>query len=403
VSRAERDLPARSRRGLREPSLNHPRGLGLASIGATLAITVVFGVLSPLGLPMLSGALPASADPLASAQAQASQLAAQIQAEGQHLEVLSQQYDAAEQQVQSLATQVSQIQGQIAVTKQKVATSRANLRREALSAYMSGTEVGLENLFSGPSANSSLANEYRTVAAGNLSTAIDSLNVAENSLNAQQAQLQSTESQAQTAASQAASARTAAQGAQQQEQQTLTQVKGQIAVLVAQQQAAEAAAQAAAFQARQAAEAAAAQASRSGSPGRASGGSSAAATAANAPVAPGGPGAVQAAQSQLGVPYVWGGEDPGVGFDCSGLTQWAWGKAGVSIPRTAQDQYDAIVHISLSDLEPGDLLFWNDGTSSIQHVAMYVGGGEVIQAPETGENVSYAPIWNGGLVGAGRP
>jgi len=100
---------------------------------------------------------------------------------------------------------------------------------------------------------------------------------------------------------------------------------------------------------------------------------------------------------------VWGGEDPGVGFDCSGLTQWAWGKAGVSIPRTAQDQYDAIVHISLSDLEPGDLLFWNDGTSSIQHVAMYVGGGEVIQAPETGENVSYAPIWNGGLVGAGRP
>jgi cell wall-associated NlpC family hydrolase len=103
------------------------------------------------------------------------------------------------------------------------------------------------------------------------------------------------------------------------------------------------------------------------------------------------------------VPYVWGGETPGVGFDCSGLTQWAWGQAGVGIPRTAQAQYDAITHVSLSDLEPGDLLFWNDGTSSIQHVAMYVGGGTVIQAPETGENVSYASIWNNGLVGAGRP
>ena len=61
-----------------------------------------------------------------------------------------------------------------------------------------------------------------------------------------------------------------------------------------------------------------------------------------------------AAQSQLGVPYHWGGESPGVGFDCSGLTQWAWGRAGVSIPRTAQEQYDAIAHVSLASLQPGD-------------------------------------------------
>ena len=110
---------------------------------------------------------------------------------------------------------------------------------------------------------------------------------------------------------------------------------------------------------------------------------------------------------ELELPYVWGGESPkgtsSPGFDCSGLTQWSWRQAGVSLPRTAQDQYDAIVHIPLSDLQPGDLLFWDDGTDSVQHVAMYIGNNTVIQAPETGELVSYSPIWDEGLVGAGRP
>jgi cell wall-associated NlpC family hydrolase len=112
---------------------------------------------------------------------------------------------------------------------------------------------------------------------------------------------------------------------------------------------------------------------------------------------------VAAAESQIGVPYHWGGEDPGVGFDCSGLTQWSWGQAGVSIPRTAQEQYDAIDHVSLSALEPGDLLFWGGGPGDIQHVGMYVGDGEVIHAPETGQVVHIQPIWNSDLVGAGRP
>jgi cell wall-associated NlpC family hydrolase len=128
---------------------------------------------------------------------------------------------------------------------------------------------------------------------------------------------------------------------------------------------------------------------------------------ANAPVSPGAAGAVQAAESQLGVEYVWGGESPrgsaNPGFDCSGLTQWSYAQAGVSLPRTAQDQYDAIVHVPLSDLQPGDLLFWDDGTNSVEHVAMYIGNNTVIQAPETGETVSYSPIWDNGLVGAGRP
>ncbi len=110
------------------------------------------------------------------------------------------------------------------------------------------------------------------------------------------------------------------------------------------------------------------------------------------------------------MPYVWGGETAGVGFDCSGLTQWAWAQAGVSIPRTAATQYASVPHVPLSALEPGDLLFsYNlDGDDVVDHVVMYVGSGPygtqtIIQAPYTGSTVSYDLLYTFGLIGAGRP
>jgi cell wall-associated NlpC family hydrolase len=119
---------------------------------------------------------------------------------------------------------------------------------------------------------------------------------------------------------------------------------------------------------------------------------------------------VAAAESQLGVPYVWGGESPGQGFDCSGLTQWSWAQAGVSIPRTAAAQDAGLPHVSLNALEPGDLLFYYDldGDDTVDHVVMYVGSGPygsqtIIQAPYTGADVQFAPLYTEGLVAAGRP
>jgi cell wall-associated NlpC family hydrolase len=120
--------------------------------------------------------------------------------------------------------------------------------------------------------------------------------------------------------------------------------------------------------------------------------------------------ALHYAQSQLGVPYVWGGESPGRGFDCSGLVQWAWGRAGITIPRTTQTEWPAMVHVPLSALQPGDLLFYYnlDSDHQVDHVVMYVGSGPygantIIAAPYTGTNVSYAPIFTAGLIGAARP
>lgn len=91
--------------------------------------------------------------------------------------------------------------------------------------------------------------------------------------------------------------------------------------------------------------------------------------------------AVAAAMSKLGTPYVWGGTGSG-GFDCSGLTQWAWRQAGVEIPRTAEAQTVGR-QVSANELQPGDLVVW-DG-----HVAMYKGGGEMIEA---GSPVETSPL-----------
>ncbi len=125
---------------------------------------------------------------------------------------------------------------------------------------------------------------------------------------------------------------------------------------------------------------------------------------------PQGKAAVHWAESQIGVPYAWGGETPGVGFDCSGLVQWAWAKAGFSIPRTTETQYPALHHVPLNALQPGDLLYYYnlDGDHQVDHVVMYVGSGPwgsstIISAAHSGTTVSLSPMFTFGLIGAARP
>lgn len=114
-------------------------------------------------------------------------------------------------------------------------------------------------------------------------------------------------------------------------------------------------------------------------------------------------------RAQLGVPYLWGGASPQSGFDCSGLVQWAFGRLGVALPRTAQQQYAATVRLSRDDLQPGDLVFFAHTYPSLEpitHVGVYLGNGRMIAAPREGQAVSEADVfsgyWGEHYAGAGR-
>jgi cell wall-associated NlpC family hydrolase len=128
--------------------------------------------------------------------------------------------------------------------------------------------------------------------------------------------------------------------------------------------------------------------------------------------------AISAAREYLGTIYAWGGGslsgpslgwgiDAGiVGFDCSGLTRYAYAQAGISIPRNSSAQYSALPKVSRSDLERGDLVFWATDTSSaatIHHVAIYLGDGQILEAPESGSVVRVTSMRWGGFIGGARP
>jgi peptidoglycan DL-endopeptidase CwlO len=115
--------------------------------------------------------------------------------------------------------------------------------------------------------------------------------------------------------------------------------------------------------------------------------------------------AIAAAGAEVGKPYQYAGNGPDT-FDCSGLTRWAYAAAGIALPRTSRDQWNVGPHIPLTQLEPGDLLFWATNTAdpgTIHHVALYVGDGWMLQAPHTGELVQFSRIYLDGYIGATRP
>ncbi|MEU3550671.1 bifunctional lytic transglycosylase/C40 family peptidase [Streptomyces longwoodensis] len=120
--------------------------------------------------------------------------------------------------------------------------------------------------------------------------------------------------------------------------------------------------------------------------------------------------ALQAAQKMLGAPYSWGGGGPSgptkgiccspnghsgtsiTGFDCSGLTLYAYAQAGIRLPRTAAAQYAAAEPVNPGDMRPGDLVFYGSSASTIHHVGIYVGGGWILNAPRPGTKVRYDPM-----------
>ncbi|MFF7558250.1 NlpC/P60 family protein [Streptomyces olivaceus] len=132
--------------------------------------------------------------------------------------------------------------------------------------------------------------------------------------------------------------------------------------------------------------------------------------------------AVNAAQDMIGQPYSWGGGNANgpssgiccspngrsgetiTGFDCSGLTLYAYAKAGITLPRTAAEQYASSEPVKPGQVKPGDLVFYGSSAASIHHVGIYIGGGWMIEAPRPGTQVRYAPLDTmSDLFGVARP
>jgi peptidoglycan DL-endopeptidase CwlO len=367
------------------------------------------------GAAVISTTAPATADQISNARAQAAAITARIQATEGQIQALTAQVNAADFRLSQLQGQIAATRAQMAKDEQTVAKDASQLQTEAISDYTSsGTSSTTTQLFTSNMNANSIRSEYSAIATGNVTTTIDRLHTA-------QAQLQSTQTSLEQQQTQATDTRNALAGSQNQasalaaqDRQTLAGVDANIQQLVAQQQAAAAeaakAAATAAFnqklQASQAAQAAAAQAaqsssgSTSGSSGSGSGGAPAVSDVPPPPLAAGALGAVQAAEREIGVPYVWGGDTP-AGFDCSGLVEWAYAQVGIGLPHYSGGQYDATTHIPLADIQPGDLLFYGPGGS--EHVAMYVGGGSMIEAPYTGASVWITGVrTGGGFAGVGR-
>jgi len=107
--------------------------------------------------------------------------------------------------------------------------------------------------------------------------------------------------------------------------------------------------------------------------------------------------ALDAAKTKVGAPYVWGASGPSA-FDCSGLVQWAFNQAGVSVPRTSYEQMQGGVPVSRDELQPGDVVISNGGG----HASIYAGNGQIVHASVAGQPVQYSPLDSQGFVAARR-
>jgi cell wall-associated NlpC family hydrolase len=333
--------------------------------------------------PAATTTTPAVGDPPADLQAQANALAAQIQDENQQQDRLTEEYNLARIRADSVTAEVDAARAQVGQNQTRVNAIQSRVRDDAVRSFMDGGTNQSMDVLNDARYESLLRQQYLDVVAGDQRQILSRLHQARQALEARQHALEQDQQSAQAALAAVAGAGRAAATQAAAEEATLSHVKGELVGLVAQAQ-----------QQRQAARAIAASA----------GAQASAASGGPAPPPTGGAAtAVYWAEQEVGKPYQYGAAGPN-SFDCSGLTMWAWQHAGVSLPHSSSDQYNDTTRVSQADVQPGDLIFenWGGGGPAPGHVGIYVGNGQMVDAPHSGANVEYAPAFRSAYYGAGR-
>jgi peptidoglycan DL-endopeptidase CwlO len=377
------------------------------------------------GLLLVAGlAAPASADPIADKKAEAAKLAKRIEDLRVWAEQLTEQYNKAKFDLAQLEVELAATQAQLTAKDEESSALASRATQAAIQAYVYGGAA------SGPvqvieqvnGSETSPREAYLSTMLGDLSDLSDQVKAVRQDASVRQKKLDEQQARKASLIKSTESKRVEASKAIEKSEALLKTAKGDLVELVRKEEErrareAEAAAKRAAEEriARERAAAAAAAASAAASAAAASAARRApaagAAPARQAPAAntpsfdypapsAGAARAVAAAKSQIGVPYIWATSNPGVSFDCSGLTMWAWAQAGVSMGHFTGAQYNQFPHVPYDAMQPGDLVFFG---GDLHHVGIYIGGGQMIDAPHTGAWVRYASVYGSDFAGAVRP
>jgi cell wall-associated NlpC family hydrolase len=331
-------------------------------------------------------------------------------------DVLAEDWAEAEDQLRVLTVEVADAQVRVAAKEAELAALRGDLSEIAVRAFTGSGQDVLGPLFSDAATYGEglRRDQYSRVALAVGMVTTDDLDELISDLDAERRSLQSKQAQTEVLKATIEDKREQTEQRTAEYQTRRVEAEARLGQLIEAEERRRAEAAWARLQAELAAEQAARaaeQAANSGGGGNSGGGNTGGGggQSSPAPVAPppnlppvsGLAGiAVDAALAQLGVPYRYATANPGVSFDCSGLTHYAWGRAGVYLPRNSRAQAAATPRIPAGAAQPGDLIFYY---SPISHVGIYLGGGQLVHAPNSGTVVKVSGVSWGKVTAVGRP
>lgn len=334
-------------------------------------------LIATLGLTAVTAAT-AGAQPIDDKRAQAVALEEQLATTNQELSALGERYNGALLRLEDAEATLAAVQAQIDATQAEIQRIKGLVAQRAASDYRRARAGASLDGYDVQDATDLVQRQHYAATQAKRSTRLlNDLDEARELLGDQRVEADVARAAAAAERQKIEDTKAALETAQAQQQQLLTQVQGEIAVLVQQE-----------LERRQAEAAALAASKLQGGNGD-----------PNLP--PPGPAAAKAiefAKAQIGKTYVYAAAGPDH-FDCSGFTMAAYKSAGVNLPHYSGAQYAALPHVPLTAMQPGDLLFW--GTNASSHVAMYLGNLEIIESGGTGHDVHIGPIW-GKPMGAAR-